>query len=133
MVNPEKYYVFYDGDCGFCNYWVSWILKNDRKDQFMFASLQGNFGNNFLYDRGLDRKQFNTLYLWKPESFYLVKSAAVLEIAKILGGTTGILAKMNIFPRFFSDLIYDRIAKNRDRLKMDCELPTPEQRRKFVD
>lgn len=133
MVNPDKYYVFYDGECGFCNYWVSWILKRDHKDQFMFASLQGNFGQNFLWDRGLDRKQYNTLYLWKPESFYLVKSEAVLEIAKILGGSVGLLAKMNIFPRFFSDIIYDRIAANRQKLKADCTLPTAQQRKKFVE
>lgn len=133
MVDSKKYYVLYDGNCAFCNYWVSWILKNDRKDQFMFASLQGNFGQNFLYERGLDRKEFNTLYLWKPESYFLVKSEAVLEIAKILGGTYGMLAKMNIFPRFFSDLIYDRIAANRDRMNPHCEMPTAEQRKKFVD
>ncbi len=84
--DKNKYYVFYDGECGFCNYWVQWILQRDSKDQFLFASLQSQFGQQFLWQRGLDRKNLNTIYLWKPESYYLIKSAAVAEIAKILGG-----------------------------------------------
>ena len=31
-VDSNKYYVFYDGECGFCNFWVHWILKKDVKD-----------------------------------------------------------------------------------------------------
>jgi hypothetical protein len=30
----RKILYFYDGDCGFCNFWVQWILKNDKKDNF---------------------------------------------------------------------------------------------------
>ena len=134
MTDETKYYVFYDGDCGFCNYWVKWIIKNDKKDQFRFSALQSNFGQQFLWQRNLDRNQFNTLYLWKPNSFYLVKSEAVSKIAKILGGKHALLANLNILPRFLSDSIYDKIAKNRDKLSSQkCFIPTEEERKKFVD
>lgn len=134
MTDETKYYVFYDGDCGFCNYWVKWIIKNDKKDQFRFSALQSNFGQQFLWQRNLDRNQFNTLYLWKPNSFYLVKSEAVSKIAKILGGKHALLANLNILPRFLSDSIYDKIAKNRDKLSSQkCFVPTEEERKKFVD
>ena len=132
-MDNSKYYVFYDGDCGFCNHWVHWILKNDHKDLFRFASLQSDFGQNFLRDRGLDQKQLNTIYLWKPESFYLIKSDAILTIAKLLGGKYYVMAKLNIFPKFFSDGIYNQVAKRRQKLgPKNCELPTPEERKKFV-
>ncbi len=134
MTDETKYYVFYDGDCGFCNYWVKWIIKNDKKDQFRFSALQSNFGQQFLWQRNLDRNQFNTLYLWKPNSFYLVKSEAVSKIAKILGGKHALLANLNILPRFLSDSIYDKIAKNRDKLSSQkCFVPTEKERKKFVD
>lgn len=133
-IDDSKYYVFYDGDCGFCNHWVQWILKNDKKDQFLFSALQSNFGQQFLWQRGLDRKQFNTIYLWKPNSFYLIKSEAVTKIAKILGGKYGLMASMNIFPKFLSDKIYDKFAENRQNLgSQKCLLPTEEERRKFID
>lgn len=134
MTDETKYYVFYDGDCGFCNHWVKWIIKNDKKDQFRFSALQSNFGQQFLWQRNLDRNQFNTLYLWKPNSFYLVKSEAVSKIAKILGGKHALLANLNFLPRFLSDSIYDKIAKNRDKLSSQkCFVPTEEERKKFVD
>ncbi|MBW8359535.1 MAG: DCC1-like thiol-disulfide oxidoreductase family protein [Weeksellaceae bacterium] len=133
MTAPTKYYVFYDGDCGFCNYWVQWIIEKDRDDRFLFSALQSDFGQQFLRERGLQSNQFNTLYLWKPHAFYLVKSKAVLEIAKILGGTYGLLAQLNIFPRFFSDKIYDKIAANRLKLSSQkCFVPNEAQRKKMI-
>ncbi len=132
--DESKYYVFYDGDCGFCNYWLQWILKNDVNDRFLFAPLQGKFGQQFLWQRGLDRKQFNTIYLWKPTSYYLIKSKAIAEIAKILGGKYAVMASLNLLPTFFSDKIYDKVAENRLKLaSQKCLLPTEEERKKFID
>lgn len=81
-----KHIVFFDGDCGVCNFWVQWILKRDHNNRFLFASLQSDFGQTFLSERKLNTEVFNTLYLWKPNHYYLEKSNAVLQIANILGG-----------------------------------------------
>ncbi len=133
QTDPGKYYVLYDGECGFCNYWVQWILARDRKDQFLFASLQSDFGQQFLSERGLNQKQFNTLYLWKPQGFYMVKSKAVIHIAKILGGTYRLATILGIFPTFFSDKIYDLVAANRQKLSGGtCDIPSEAQRRKII-
>lgn len=133
MTDPSKYYIFYDGECGFCNHWVHWILKKDTKDLFLFASLQSDFGQNFLTERGLQRKNFNTLYLWKPNSFYLTKSAAAEKIAQLLGGKHALLAKMNFLPVSIGDKIYDFIAERRERLSDGkCFVPTEKERKKFV-
>lgn len=133
-VDNSKFYVFYDGDCGFCNGWIQWILEHDKKDRFLFASLQSEFGQNFLRERGLNRQKFNTLYLWKPQSYYLVKSQAVSEIAKILGGKYALMANLNFFPRFLSDKIYDKVAENRQKLAgKTCKILTEEQKKKFVE
>ena len=108
-INTEKIYVLYDGDCGFCNYWVQWILRRDQKDLFLFASLQSDFGQNFLKSRGLENKIFNTLILWSPEKYYLTKSEALLKIAKLLGGKYQILASMNILPLFLTNFFYELV------------------------
>ncbi len=132
-MDTSKYYVFYDGDCGFCNHWVQWILKNDKKDIFRFAALQSDFAQVFLKERNLQTDQFNTLYLWKPNEFYFIKSQAITKIAKLLGGKYSVLASFNIFPRFISDKIYDQIAERRLKLaNQNCLLPTPEERKKFI-
>ena len=133
MIDKNKYYVFYDGECGFCNFWAQWILKNDKKDNFLFVALQSNFGQNFLKERGLETNHFNTIYLWKPNIFYLIKSDAILEIAKIIGGIYNLATILKIFPKFTRDIGYNLIAKNRKKLmEQACLLPTPEKRKKFV-
>ena len=132
-MDTSKYYVFYDGDCGFCNFWVQWILKNDLKDQFMFAALQSDFGQEFLKERGLETKQLSTLYLWKPQSFYLKKSEAALKIASILGGKYSFIGYLSFVPKFISDFLYDKVAENRKKLATNtCFLTNEKERTKFV-
>ena len=133
-VNTNKYYVFYDGECGFCNFWVHWILKKDVKDQFLFASLQSEFGQQFLSERNLELTNLDTLYLWKPEKLYLQKSQAVFKISEAIGGFYQLLSYFTYLPTSFTDFFYDRVAANRKKLAAGaCEIPTPEERKKFVN
>ena len=132
-VNINKYYVFYDGECGFCNFWVHWILKKDVKDQFLFASLQSEFGQQFLSERNLELKNLDTLYLWKPEKYYLQKSQAVFKISEVIGGLYTLLSYFRYLPTSLTDFLYDRVAANRKKLAAGaCEIPTAEERKKFV-
>lgn len=129
-----KYIVFFDGDCGVCNFWVQWILKRDKKDRFLFASLQSDFGQQFLTERKLNTEVFNTLYLWKPNHYYLEKSKAVLQIAHLLGGIYKFSAIGKIIPGFLSDQIYDAVSRNRMKLaNQKCYLPTQDERKKFIE
>ncbi|MPS65963.1 MAG: DUF393 domain-containing protein [Chryseobacterium sp.] len=131
----HKHIVFFDGECGVCNFWVQWILEKDKNDEFLFASLQSDFGQKFLTERGLETKQFNTLYLWKPQQYYLIKSKAVLKISDILGGFYTIVSLLGkIFPTFFSNAIYDVVSKNRMKLSSrKCFLPDAHQKKKFIE
>ncbi len=132
-VNTNKYYVFYDGECGFCNFWVHWILKKDVKNQFLFASLQSEFGQQFLSERNLELKNLDTLYLWKPEKYYLQKSQAVFKISEVIGGLYTLLSYFRYIPTSLTDFFYDRVAANRKKLSAGaCEIPTAEERKKFV-
>ena len=132
-IDKNKYYVFYDGECGFCDFWVHWILKKDSKNNFLFASLQSDFGQQFLSERNLELKNLNTLYLWQPEKFYLQKSQAVFKIAEVIGGTYKLLSYLKFFPTAIADFVYDRVAANRKKLTSGaCEIPTPEERKKFI-
>lgn len=129
----NKHIVFFDGDCGVCNFWVQWILERDKKDAFMFASLQSDFGQKFLSERRLNTKVFNTMYLWKPGQYYLEKSKAILKIANLLGGIYKFSSLGKIIPSFLSDKVYDIVSKNRMKLaNQKCYLPTPHQRAKFI-
>lgn len=130
----ETYILLYDGECGFCNFWVNWVMQNDREGIFNFASLQGNFGQNFLTDKKLSLTTFNTLYLIRPDGRVDEKSDAVIKICSLLGGWYKLVVVFKIFPKFLRDKIYDLVAKNRQKLASgNCPLPTKQQRKMFID
>ena len=130
----NKLIVFYDGECGFCNHWVQWILERDKKDTFLFSSLQSEFGQKFLNERGLPNQIFDTLYLWKPEHFYLSKYQAILRIASELGGFYSLAKIGKILPDFIGNQFYNLVSRNRKKLaENQCFLPNAEQRKKFIE
>ena len=130
----NKHIVFFDGKCGVCNFWVQWIIEKDKSDEFLFASLQSNFGQKFLLERGLDTENLDTIYLWKPEFYYLTKSAAIIKISSLLGGIYQISTLGKLLPKTISDSLYDIVAKNRMKLaNQKCYLPNAHQKKKFID
>lgn len=132
-METEKHFIFYDGDCPFCNYWVRWLLKRDKSDRFLFASLNSEFAQNFLKERNLKQTEPDTVYLWKPGAFYFVKSQAVFAIAKILGGRYSFFSLLRYLPTFLSDLVYTEVAKRRRRIPVkSCPLPEEKYRHKFL-
>lgn len=132
--NTNKYYIFYDGDCGFCNHWVQWILKSDKKEFFLFSSLQSEFGQNFLKHEKINVSDFTTIYLWKPNEYYLDKSQAIIKIVQCLGGVKGTLAYViKIFPKSLLDILYNKISNNRFRISSNfCVLPSISERERFI-
>ena len=134
MVQSDKYYLIYDGDCGFCNYWVQWVLRNDKNKRIMFASLQSAFGQRFLEERNLDAKNFITVYLWKPGEFYHLKSRAIFETANIMGGKFSLLSYLRFLPVTLTNFFYDIIARNRQKLATQkCYLPTDQEKQRFIE
>ncbi|WP_407405741.1 thiol-disulfide oxidoreductase DCC family protein [Chryseobacterium sp.] len=133
MIDTTKNIVLYDGDCGFCNFWVQWILDRDHKDQFNFASLQSDFGQDFLHKNNLESVNLDTLYLLEQNGKFRKKLDAVIKIGNTLGGILIILNILKIFPQVIKDSMYDLVARNRKKIGTDhCVLPTPEQRKKFI-
>jgi predicted DCC family thiol-disulfide oxidoreductase YuxK len=114
--------LFYDGECGFCSRTVRFILKNERHNDLYFSSLQGEFAIHFLAKHGIESLSSNTLYLYENGKLYN-KSRAAMKLIAYLKLPFGLLKILYIFPRFFRDFVYDRIAANRKVFFKDvCEL-----------
>lgn len=131
----NSYIVFFDGICNLCNSWVKFIIKYDKKNKFKFASLQSEMGQNFLKERNLSSKSFDSIILYQPNSAYFLKSDAVLQIFKLLGFPFSILSIFYIFPSFIRDKLYSLIAKNRYKFfgkSESCMMPNPEWKDKFL-
>ncbi len=126
--------VLYDGICNFCNFWVNFIIAKDKSDKFRFAALQSETGKKFLNQFNLSKTDFDTFILIDKNKFS-TKSTAALIICKNLSGFYKLLYIFIIIPRFFRDIIYNLVAKNRYKLfgKRDvCKVPTEREKNKFL-
>jgi predicted DCC family thiol-disulfide oxidoreductase YuxK len=75
-----------------------------------------------LAERGIESVSSHTLYLFENGKLYK-KSRAALKLIAYLKGPFGLLKILYVFPRFFRDFVYDRIAANRKVFFKDvCEL-----------
>lgn len=130
---PEisKRIVYYDGECGFCNKTVLFVLRNRKKD-FYFIPLQSSEAIKRLSEENI-RIDLSSLY-YSRESKVYSKSTAVLKIAKDLKFPFPILSYFAwIIPRFLRDFVYDKTAKNRNRLSGEfCVIPTAEEKKFFL-
>ena len=127
--------VLFDGVCNLCNNSVQFIIKRDRKKQFRFASLQGNFGQKFLKKHNLPADNFNSFILLEDEKVY-TRSAGALRMLKHLGGGWSLFYAFMILPKFIRDVVYNWVARNRYKWfgKQDaCMIPTPELKERFLN
>lgn len=114
----SKPFIFFDGECPFCNKTVNYILKHRSADNFYVAPLQGTTANERL---SADLRALDTLIYMQNDKVYTYSSAALKAIAKI-GGIHKLILVFWIVPKFIRDAVYKVIAKNRKKLISSCSL-----------
>jgi predicted DCC family thiol-disulfide oxidoreductase YuxK len=132
----NKKIVLFDGVCNFCNTSILKIIKKDKKNIFLFASLQSETGKEITNHLNIDTKKVDSIILVESKTSYYSKSTAALKIIKHFGGLWNIFQISWIFPASFRDFIYNYIAKNRYKWfgkKESCMIPTPELKSKFIE
>ena len=127
-----KSIVFYDDLCGVCNYWVKWILKNDKEEVFYFAPLQSEFADNFSTHF---KYQFplETIVVWEDSAGFLIKSDAVIFILQTINPSSIGAKALKLFPKVLRDTGYSVFAYFRKYVPMkSCEVPSKKDRARFL-
>ena len=127
--------ILFDGVCNLCNGVVRFIIRNDKKGRFRFASLQSDKGKILLKKHGMVENQMNTIVYIRTDMVY-VQSDAAMEIAKDLGYPWKILYGFVILPGFIRDGIYNLIARNRYRIfgkKESCMVADESVKWRFLE
>ncbi|MBI4850341.1 MAG: DUF393 domain-containing protein [Acidobacteria bacterium] len=138
-MNNHSPIMLYDGVCGFCSQSVQIIIKLDKKGVIKFAPLQGEFGNSAKL-RHKELENIDSVVILEANSNgreqIFVRSDAILQITKHLGGIWKIFQIAQIIPKPIRDFLYDLFARNRYKVfgKYDsCMIPSPEIRARFID
>ena len=124
--------IFFDGVCNFCNYWVNFIIKRDKKKQFRFAPLQGETAAKHFGSK--PGSMPDTVILLENDVFY-DRSSAALRSARKLNGGWKLFYALIALPRFIRDPVYNLVAKRRYKWfgkKDSCMVPSAELRDRFL-
>lgn len=130
-----KIIVLFDGVCNLCNGAVQFIIKRDQGNQFLFASLQSEFGKTQMINAGLDPLSLHSIIVI-DQGFAFERSDASLKIAKHLDGFWSSFYIFRFIPRIVRDGLYNLIARYRYILfgKQDhCMIPSAEMKARFID
>ena len=108
-----KAIVLYDGDCNFCNKWISFTKSKLQKNEISFISLNSSKAITILEDYKIIN-QDSVVYI--KDNLVCLKSRAVLKICRQLKFPYNLLHVFAISPTFLLDFAYDFIAKRRLKL-----------------
>jgi len=131
----KKPIILFDGICNFCNAIVNFIIRQDKKNIFLFAALQSESGKQLLEEHKIDWKNTDSFVIIDNGKAYQ-RSTAALKVCSKLPWYWKWSQVFWIVPRFIRDAIYNFIAKNRYKWfgkKEACMVPTAEVRNKFLD
>jgi predicted DCC family thiol-disulfide oxidoreductase YuxK len=130
--------ILYDGNCGFCDRTVKFVLRRDPHGPLRFAALQSEFGQALVARHpalaGVDS------VVWAERvngaEQVRIRTDAALRLGTYLGGPWRVLAMLGrIVPRALRDAAYDAFARRRYRwfgTADACELPGVEERKRFI-
>lgn len=127
--------ILFDGVCNLCNAAVQFVIKRDKKNQFLFASLQSEEGKKILAEYNLPENEIHSFILVENGKAY-DRSTAALKVIKNLNGLWSFLYGFILVPKFIRDGIYNMVAKKRYQWfgrKNECMIPTPGLRSKFLN
>jgi len=133
----SRHLLFYDGECGLCDRAVQFVLKHDRKKEFIFAPLQGVTAVKELAQLPPELKTIDSLILLQdygtPEQEITTHGRGAMRICWLLGGWWALIGWKSFLPSWPFDVAYRFVARNRHRLfSQACIVPDPEHRERFL-
>ena len=136
--------VVFDGECGFCNRSIRWLLRRDRRDRLCFAPSSDPAVRELLASHGVSLQSLesspDTILVLRNAGTHveelLVRSNAVLACLRALPQPWPFFAALaRLIPRPVREAAYRFIANHRYRIwgRYDsCPIPTVEERRHFL-
>lgn len=125
--------ILFDGTCVFCSAFARFVVRHDKHARFRFVTAHSETGQRLYEEHDLDPDLMETNIVIVDGQASL-KMAAFAAAMSALGWPWKVLAILDVPPRFITDWIYDRIARNRYRFGREfCPLPSPEFKARLIE
>lgn len=126
--------ILFDGFCNLCCFSVQFIIKRDSESQFKFAPIQSIIGQELLSQYNISSLKVDSIIYLKDDRYFL-RSSAVLNILKDLGGGWRLFYLLIVIPKFIRYFVYSVIARTRYKIfgKRDkCMVPDEKIKNRFL-
>lgn len=129
----DKKIVIFDGVCNFCNYWVRFVFKRNKKQNIYFIPSEDEKAK--LLAPSLELSKNSSVIYYDQGALYTQSTAALKILAELnklckFASIIGLL-----IPKFIRDRIYNFIARNRYKWfgkTEKCPIPSPELKKRFL-
>ncbi|MBI4929229.1 MAG: DUF393 domain-containing protein [Bacteroidetes bacterium] len=131
----EHFYpvLLFDGICNYCNRWVNFIIRHDKKKKFRFTTLQSEVGKKILKEHAVSVKEESAVLIYNNKVY--LQSSAGLHILYHLGGIYSLAFVFIIVPAFIRNFCYNLIARNRYKWwgkRSECMIPSDGVKDRFL-
>ena len=127
--------IIYDGMCNLCGKTVMNIAKFDSRNNFLFAKLEGDKGQEIIAKFYLQTKNIDSIILYNNDQIK-IKSNAIIEIFYNLHPIFKPILILKIIPSFVLDYLYDIIAMKRYKWfgkRKKCIIPNKNVAHRFLE
>jgi predicted DCC family thiol-disulfide oxidoreductase YuxK len=133
--NPEEAIFLYDGECGFCNSIVMFLLDNSAANRLSFCPLQADFSRELCREHGIEEVDLSTAYFFDGTKMHM-RSSAVLRAITLCNTPARYLAVGLFIPKLIRDQFYSVISRFRKHIprlrKTGCRLLTANETARFL-
>lgn len=133
MINPntKEDIILFDGECSFCNFWINYILRRDKKKRFKFCPFPSKFGKQILEKNNLPQIINSVVVFSKNKTYF--KAEAVLYILKKLN-LLEFCFYLLVFFLPYKNYFYDIIANRRYKLRIlkGCKILIKNEKERFL-
>ncbi len=133
-LSKEHPIVFFDGVCGLCNHFVSWLVNHDPGARFRFSPLQGQAAPLFLDPQDLAR--LDSVTVLKNGNVFKQSTAVIEILLELSPGWKRLARLLGLVPRVLRDGAYGVVSTTRYKVwgkKEVCRIPSLEERSRFID
>jgi len=132
QIPADRPVLVFDGDCGFCNRSVQFVLNHEKRRDLLFLRRASELGMELRRHFGLESVES---MLWVENGIAYVESDATLKTAAYVGGWCRLALVARVVPRPLRNWAYRIFARNRHRIfaaRKQCVMPDPEQKSRFL-
>jgi predicted DCC family thiol-disulfide oxidoreductase YuxK len=132
---PQKNILTFDGTCGLCDRAVTFVMKRDKNERFLFTAAGSNTAHTLAREADMPVNLSDTTVVLFSGKKHYEKSTAVMEICRLLGFPWSLMTAGYLLPKFLRDAVYDFVARHRYQVfgrVNTCSMETEENAGRFL-